>query len=78
MGRHRSSSRPLTDIVCIADKGGDPEIVRESQRRRFADVGLVDRVLELDAAWREGEGSGAACRAVAALTAIARNHLSAV
>eukprot|EP00887_Chlorella_sp_A99_P003561 scaffold7.g3561.t1 len=38
------------------DKGGDPEIVRESQRRRFADVGLVDRVLELDAKWRESRG----------------------
>ena len=39
----------------VADKGGDPEIVRESQRRRYADVGLVDRVLDLDAKWREGE-----------------------
>ena len=34
-------------------------MVRESQRRRYKDVGLVDRVLELDAQWREGE---LACR----------------
>ncbi|KAA8495425.1 Serine--tRNA ligase, cytoplasmic [Porphyridium purpureum] len=32
------------------DKGGDPEKVRESQRRRFKDVGLVDKVIELDEA----------------------------
>jgi seryl-tRNA synthetase len=32
-------------------------VVRESQRRRYKDVGLVDRVLELDAQWREGEPS---------------------
>lgn len=39
-----------------ADQGGDPEIIRESQRRRFADVGLVDRVLELDLEWRKARG----------------------
>ncbi|EFN57228.1 hypothetical protein CHLNCDRAFT_56101 [Chlorella variabilis] len=38
------------------ERGGNPEIVRESQRRRFKDVGLVDRVLELDAKWREARG----------------------
>ena len=27
-----------------AEKGGNPDIVRESQRRRFADVALVDKV----------------------------------
>ena len=35
-----------------ADKGGDPELVRESQRRRFKDVSQVDQVIELDAEWR--------------------------
>ncbi|KAF7050200.1 hypothetical protein CFC21_058591 [Triticum aestivum] len=44
------------------EKGGDPELVRESQRRRFADgkpdeieknVGLVDEVIVLDEAWRQ-------------------------
>ena len=34
------------------EKGGDPERVRESQRRRFADVGLVDQVIEHDKRWR--------------------------
>lgn len=27
-----------------AEKGGNPDLVRESQRRRFADVSLVDQV----------------------------------
>lgn len=35
------------------DRGGDPNIVRESQRRRYADVSLVDRVLEWDGEWRK-------------------------
>jgi len=35
------------------EKGGDPEIIRESQRRRFADVSLVDKVIELDKEWRK-------------------------
>ncbi|KAK9799400.1 hypothetical protein WJX73_002247 [Symbiochloris irregularis] len=34
-------------------RGGNPDIVRDSQKRRYADVGLVDRVIELDATWRE-------------------------
>ncbi len=41
-----------------ADKGGNPEVVRESQRRRCANVDVVDRVLELDTKWRAG-GAGA-------------------
>lgn len=34
------------------DRGGNPELVRESQRRRFKDTTLVDKVLELDSQWR--------------------------
>jgi seryl-tRNA synthetase len=47
----------LTVKPCItpAEKGGNPELVRESQRRRYADVGLVDKVLDLDAQWRQGK-----------------------
>ena len=36
----------------IVEKGGDPELIRESQRRRFADVTLVDKVIELQSQWR--------------------------
>mmetsp|Transcript_15075 Transcript_15075/g.40410 ORF Transcript_15075/g.40410 Transcript_15075/m.40410 type:complete len:448 (+) Transcript_15075:58-1401(+) len=35
------------------EQGGSPEVVRESQRRRFADVAAVDRVIELDEQWRQ-------------------------
>ncbi|KAI3860029.1 hypothetical protein MKW92_028811 [Papaver armeniacum] len=35
------------------DKGGNPEIIRESQRRRFASVELVDEVIRLDKEWRQ-------------------------
>uniref|UniRef100_A0A061RM96 serine--tRNA ligase n=1 Tax=Tetraselmis sp. GSL018 TaxID=582737 RepID=A0A061RM96_9CHLO len=34
------------------EKGGNPEIIRESQRRRYADVSLVDKVIDLDKQWR--------------------------
>ncbi|KAM4046857.1 serine--tRNA ligase, cytoplasmic [Anomaloglossus baeobatrachus] len=36
-----------------ADKGGNPELVRETQRKRFKDPGLVDALLEADTAWRK-------------------------
>ena len=37
-----------------AGKGGNPELIRESQRRRYADPALVDKVIALDNAWRDG------------------------
>lgn len=36
-----------------ADKGGNPDTVREAQRKRFKPEGLVDEVLALDQMWRE-------------------------
>ncbi|KAJ3682585.1 hypothetical protein LUZ60_015158 [Juncus effusus] len=36
-----------------AEKGFDPDLVRESQRRRFAGVELVDEVIRLDKEWRQ-------------------------
>ncbi|XP_040280067.1 serine--tRNA ligase, cytoplasmic isoform X1 [Bufo bufo] len=35
------------------DKGGNPELVRETQRKRFKDPGLVDSLLGADTAWRK-------------------------
>lgn len=37
------------------EKGGNPDLVRESQRRRFKDEKLVDKVIELDNVWRKAE-----------------------
>lgn len=36
------------------EKGGDPEKVRENQKKRFADPSLVDSVVKSDALWRKG------------------------
>ncbi|EPX73272.1 cytoplasmic serine-tRNA ligase Srs1 [Schizosaccharomyces octosporus yFS286] len=33
------------------EKGGNPELIRESQRKRGADVGVVDRVIEMYKEW---------------------------
>ncbi|EXC15377.1 Serine--tRNA ligase [Morus notabilis] len=35
------------------EKGGNPEIIRESQRRRFANVDIVDEIIKLDKEWRQ-------------------------
>ncbi|XP_076015376.1 serine--tRNA ligase, cytoplasmic [Genypterus blacodes] len=35
------------------DKGGDPELVRETQRKRFKDVTLVDKLIAADTEWRK-------------------------
>lgn len=35
-----------------ADKDGDPNKIRENQKKRFKDVGLVDTVVEQDTLWR--------------------------
>lgn len=43
------SVRPLHTVQ--KEKGGDPEVVRESQRKRGASVELVDEVLERYTAW---------------------------
>ncbi|KAE8010190.1 hypothetical protein FH972_006580 [Carpinus fangiana] len=35
------------------EKGNNPDLIRESQRRRFADVEIVDEVIKLDKEWRQ-------------------------
>jgi len=48
----------MLDVLLFrTDQGGDPEVVRESQRRRFADVSLVDKVIEYDSEWRQTRGA---------------------
>ena len=45
------------DITCLrADRGGDVEKVKESQRRRFASVELVDEIIAKDEQWRRMTG----------------------
>ncbi|KAJ9141246.1 hypothetical protein P3X46_031803 [Hevea brasiliensis] len=35
------------------EKGHNPEIIRESQRRRFANVDIIDEIISLDREWRQ-------------------------
>ncbi|XP_078430837.1 seryl-tRNA synthetase / serine-tRNA ligase [Wolffia australiana] len=35
------------------EKGGNPELIRESQRRRYKSVEIVDEVIRLDKEWRQ-------------------------
>jgi len=46
----------MLDIVLFRAKGGNPDLVRESQRRRYGKVELVDQVIELDNQWRTLRG----------------------
>ena len=44
----------VLDLVLFrADQGGDPEKVKELQKKRFKDVSLVDKVVEADTKWRK-------------------------
>lgn len=36
-----------------SDKGGNPDKIRENQKKRFKDVALVDAVVEKDTTWRQ-------------------------
>jgi len=35
------------------EKGGDPEKVRENQRKRFKDEKTVDKIIDFDNQWRQ-------------------------
>ena len=56
--RPRAVGRPSTGSAMLdingfrVEYGGNPEVMRESQRRREADETLVDKVVESDSAWR--------------------------
>ena len=57
--RHLSLSNPkmVLDIDLFrADKGGDPEKIRENQSKRYKDTTLVDQVVEADTKWRKCTG----------------------
>ena len=54
---HRALPRlmPLDINLFRTEKGGNPDLVRESQRRRFADITAVDTVISLDKQWRAAQ-----------------------
>ena len=64
------SRKMVLDIELFrADKGGDPDKIRENQRKRFKDVSYVDKVVEADTKWRKRE----LLASFAELTLIANN-----
>ena len=50
---HFSMMSQIVDDVFFV--GGNPDEVKRSQRARFADEGLVDKVIELDAIAKKGK-----------------------
>lgn len=46
---------PIDIDLFRKEKGHDPEIIKKSQEARFADVALVDQVIELDEKWRKSK-----------------------
>ena len=42
-------------ILFRADQGGDPDKIRELQKKRFKDVSHVEKVIEADTRWRKCE-----------------------
>lgn len=51
---HNYSKMVLDMDLFREEKGGNPELIRESQRKRYKDVTLVDRVIDCDQKWRKG------------------------
>ena len=47
---------PIDINMLRVERGGEPEKVRESQRRRFAPVELVDEIIAIDEKWRRLTG----------------------
>lgn len=45
----------MLDLLLIrASQGGNPEKVYESQKKRFKSTEIIDKSIELDKQWREG------------------------
>lgn len=40
-------------LLFRADQGGDPDKIRETQRKRYKDVSHVEKVIEADTRWRK-------------------------
>lgn len=50
---HNGSEMVLDLLLFRADQGGDPDKIRELQKKRFKDVAHVEKVIEADTKWRK-------------------------
>lgn len=48
---------PIDINLLRTDRGGEPQKFRDSQAKRFSDVDLVDKVIELDLKWKEAQNA---------------------
>lgn len=52
----------LDVLTFIKEKGGDPEVIRESQRRRGHRVEAVDEIIDLYTSWTKRERTSSTSR----------------
>ncbi len=46
----------MLDLLLIRSaQGGNPEVVYESQKKRFKSTEIVDKSIEIDKQWKEGK-----------------------
>lgn len=44
-------------LLFRADQGGNPDLMRDVQAKRFKDINHVEQVIELDTKWRKCEAN---------------------
>ena len=54
---HINTAMPLDINFFREAQGGRPDLIRESQRKRFASVEIVDEIIEKDDKWRHLTGA---------------------
>jgi hypothetical protein len=64
-----------THTPCLRVPCDTQALVRESERRRYADPEQVDRVVALDQAWRDGESLAAAAPSAVTRAAVSAPFL---
>lgn len=50
------NGKPFTSPL-MQNTGGDPEKVKKSERERFRDDSIVDKIIEIDVRWRKSRFS---------------------
>jgi hypothetical protein len=50
------NGKPYTSRL-MQNTGGDPEKVKKSERERFRDDSIVDKIIEIDVRWRKSRFS---------------------
>ena len=54
----KTKSMGLDLLLFRKEKGGDPDIARESEKKRYRDPKLVDEIIDIDNVWKKMKGEG--------------------